>query len=81
MSKIYRVISREVMYGYPKHSQRMIPGYILEDGVVLLDSERDEVGAYKGGAGMEGIYLQTGRRYSPIFEQNTVVAFAEIEGS
>jgi len=77
MSKDFKVVAYELPYGYPKKNRRMIPGYVLEDGVVLLESEKDEDGSYKGGAGMDGMYLQTGRRYTPVFNDNNIpLAFA-----
>ena len=75
MSKSIKVASYEVPYGFPESRSRMIPGYVLADGTVLLESEKDVDGSYKGGAGMDGIYLQTRDRYMPVYENNTVVAF------
>jgi hypothetical protein len=42
------------------------PGYVLADGTVLLESEKDEAGFYIGGAGMDGMYLATPDRYEPV---------------
>lgn len=47
--------------------RRMEPGYLLTDGTVLLECERDEQGRYRGGAGMDGMYVQTGRLYTPVY--------------
>lgn len=46
--------------------KRTEPGYLLADGTVLLESERDGFGRYRGGAGMDGMYLQTGWLYAPV---------------
>ncbi len=46
--------------------KRTEPGYLLADGTALLESERDGFGRYRGGAGMDGMYLQTGRLYAPV---------------
>ena len=46
--------------------RRTEPGYLLADGIALLESERDGFGRYRGGAGMDGMYLQTGRLYAPV---------------
>lgn len=46
--------------------KRVDPGYMLADGTALLESERDNFGRYRGGAGMDGMYLQTGRLYAPV---------------
>lgn len=46
--------------------KRIEPGYLLEDGAVLLESERDMEGNYLGGAGMDGVYLKTGAVYAPV---------------
>jgi putative DNA primase/helicase len=77
MGKDFKIIAYEVPYGYPEENRRMVPGYVLENGIVLLESEKDEDGSYKGGAGMDGMYLQTGQRYTPVFDGNSVpIAFA-----
>jgi len=46
--------------------KRIEAGYMLADGTVLLESERDSFGRYRGGAGMDGVFLQTGKLYAPI---------------
>ena len=59
--------------------RRTEAGYVLEDGTVLLESERDEAGRYKGGAGMDGMYLATGRLYMPVPDgAGGVRAFQEV---
>ena len=47
--------------------RRTEAGYLLEDGTVLLEREKDENGFYLGGAGMDGMYLKTSARYEPVF--------------
>ena len=60
--------------------KRMEPGYMLADGTVLLESERDANGCYKGGAGMDGMYLQTGRLYAPVCgDDGQIKAFREVK--
>ena len=60
--------------------KRMEPGYMLADGTVLLESERDANGCYKGGAGMDGMYLQTGRFYAPVRgDDGQIRAFREVK--
>lgn len=60
--------------------KRTEPGYVLADGTVLLESERDANGCYKGGAGMDGMYLQTGRLYTPVRGDNGQIrAFREVK--
>ena len=60
--------------------KRMEPGYMLADGTVLLESERDSNGCYKGGAGMDGMYLQTGRLYAPVRgDAGQIRAFREVK--
>ena len=63
-----KVVSREISYGYLNRC--IIPGYLLEDGTVLLDEEIDEQGRYIGGAGMDGMYLRTDNLYTPIYDNN-----------
>lgn len=56
------------------------PGYLLADGTALLESERDDFGRYRGGAGMDGMYLQTGRLYAPVCGvDGQVRAFQEVK--
>ena len=50
--------------------KRIEPGYLLVDGTVLLESERDENGFYIGGAGMDGMYLRTGTLYEPVRDED-----------
>ena len=60
--------------------KRMEPGYMLADGTVLLESEQDARGCYKGGAGMDGMYLQTGRLYAPVRgDDGQIKAFREVK--
>ncbi len=46
--------------------KRTEPGFVLDNGTVLLESEKDEQGRYIGGAGMDGMYLRTPERYRPV---------------
>ena len=60
--------------------KRMEPGYLLADGTTLLESERDDFGRYRGGAGMDGMYLQTGRLYAPVCgADGQIRAFQEVK--
>lgn len=47
-------------------NRRVEPGYVLANGTVLLESEKDKDGYYIGGAGMDGVYLRTSERYEPL---------------
>ena len=49
------------------------PGFVLADGAVLLESERDEAGFYVGGAGTDGMYLRTPERYEPVRDEDGAV--------
>lgn len=61
--------------------RRTEPGFVLEDGTALLESEKDENGFYIGGAGMDGTYLRTDRRYEPLHDDNgKVTAFRRMSG-
>ena len=73
----FKIIAYEINYGYPANRSRTIPGYKLENGTILLDSERDTDGSYIGGAGMDGMYIKTPARYTPIYDGNTITAFKE----
>lgn len=72
-----------VPYGWPKSRQRIEPGYVLENGIVLLESERDENGNYIGGAGMDGMYLRApypNHLFSPVCKENGEIhAFRRVE--
>ena len=60
--------------------RRTEPGYLLADGIALLESERDGFGRYRGGAGMDGMYLQTGRLYAPVRSADGEIrAFQEVK--
>ncbi|MDE7260588.1 MAG: hypothetical protein K2N78_00760 [Oscillospiraceae bacterium] len=54
-------------------------GYLLTDGTVLLESERDTFGRYRSGVGMDGIFLQSGKLYAPVIcEKGQISAFQKI---
>lgn len=60
--------------------KRTEPGYLLADGTALLESERDDFGRYRGGAGMDGMYLQTGQLYAPVRgADGQIRAFQEVK--
>lgn len=66
--------------GVPLIQKRTEPGYLLADDTVLLESERDSFGRYRGGAGMDGMYLQTGRLYAPVSgADGEIRAFQEVK--
>ena len=51
---------------------------MLDNGLVLLESERDSQGNYKAGAGIDGMFLQTGRIFEPIrYPDGEILAFLE----
>ena len=50
--------------------RRTEAGWLLEDGTVLLEREKDENGFYLGGAGMDGMYLKTSARYEPVRDED-----------
>ena len=67
-----------VTMGLPGVNQRQEPGFVLDNGLVLLESERDSQGNYKAGAGMDGMFLQTGRVFAPIrYDGGEIIAFVE----
>lgn len=69
-----------VTIGLPGVNQRKEPGYVLDNGLVLLESERDSQGNYKAGAGMDGMFLQTGRIFEPIrYPDGEILAFLECQ--
>lgn len=46
--------------------KRIEPGFVLENGSVLLESEKDGWGRYIGGASLDGMYLPTPERYQSV---------------
>lgn len=70
---IVGIKSNKVPYGWPESRQRDVSGYILDNGLVLLESERDIDGRYRAGVGMNGMYLQIGRLFEPICDADDIV--------
>ena len=59
-------------------NQRTTPGFVLADGTVLLESEKDAYGRYIGGTGMDGMYSRTGKLYCPVIgNDGNIRAFRE----
>jgi len=65
-----------VEYGH--FNRRTVPGYILENGAVLLDGERDAAGNYYSGAGVDGMYLKTGEMYRPVIGNGKLTGFIKL---
>lgn len=70
-----------VPYGLKCFGRRTLPGYVLDGGSVLLETERDAKGNYLEGAGMDGMYLKTGRRFAPVKRDGDgkITAFREVK--
>jgi len=90
MAKFLSTDQRELMADMVKVKQigvpcglfnkRIEPGYLLENGIALLESEKDEQGHYIGGAGMDGMYLRTPERYSPAQGQDgKILGFRRVD--
>ena len=80
MERPYRIDIQQYGVPYGLLYRRTEPGYVLADGTVLLESERDEYGRYRGGAGMDGMYIQTGRFYAPVHSEcGQICGFRELE--
>ena len=59
---------------------RIEPGYILKNGIALLECEKDAYGNYKGGAGIDGMFLQTGQLFAPVKDEGgTLLSFREVQ--
>ena len=59
--------------------RRIEPGYVLTNGIVLLECEKDFYGRYQGGAGMDGMYLKVPQFYVPRFsEDGQIRAFQQV---
>lgn len=60
--------------------KRTEPGFVLKNGTVLLESEKDEQGHYIGGAGLDGMYLRTPERYEPIRgDHGEILSFRRVD--
>lgn len=78
--KFAGILETSVPVGLPGVNRRQESGYVLANGLVLLESERDGRGNYRAGAGMDGMYLQTERVFAPIQrEDGQTVGFLETE--
>lgn len=70
---------RELAMGLPGVNRRMVSGFMLANGFVLLESERDPQGRYYGGAGMDGMYLRTPHIFTPLRDASGKIrAFREV---
>lgn len=59
--------------------KQMEPGFLLTDGTALLESERDSFGRYRGSAGTDATFPQTGRLYAPVRDtKGEIRAFQEV---
>lgn len=54
-------------------TKHMESGYLLSNGTVLLESEKDENGFYVGGAGMDGMNLKFQERYEPVRDEDGAI--------
>lgn len=71
--------AKEIPMGLPGVNRRMVSGFMLANGFVLLDSERDPQGRYYGGAGMDGMYLRTPHIFTPVRDASGEIrAFREV---
>jgi len=64
---------------YGLFQRRIEPGYVLANGTVLLECEKDAFGRYQGGAGMDGMYLKIPEFYVPVLsESGQIRAFQQV---
>lgn len=64
---------------YGLFQRRIEPGYVLENGTVLLECEKDAFGRYQGGAGMDGMYIKIPEFYVPLRAENGQIgAFQQV---
>lgn len=66
-AEIVGIAQEGVPYGLAGHITEH--GFVLENGTVLLESEKDGNGFYIGGTGMDGMYLRTPERYEPVRDE------------
>ena len=76
LESLSRITATTVPMGLPGFGQRAEPGFVLDSGYVLLESERTPDGGYKGGAGMDGMYMMTNSVFQPVCAADgQIVAF------
>ena len=64
---------------YGLFQRRIEPGYVLTNGIVLLECEKDAFGRYQGGAGMDGMYIKIPEFYVPLRAENGQIrAFQQV---
>ena len=74
------ITPKKAPMGLPGTNRRLVEGYVLKNGIVLIESERDSKGRYLGGAGMDGMYLNTGRVFEPVRDATgDIQAFREVQ--
>lgn len=56
------------------NEQKTEPAYKLSNGTILFPSAQGPDGCYWGAVGMDGVYLRTGVRYCPIFDDYGQIA-------
>lgn len=79
MEMVVEIAGTGVPCGLPGQRQRIEPGFVLKNGAVLFESEKDGKGLYIGGAGMDGMYLRTQERYESIRDDDgTILAFRRV---
>ena len=78
MADIVGIKRTGVPYGL--FNQRIEPGFVLKNGFVLLECEKDEAGRYTGGAVIDGMYLRAARQYEPVRnESGEIQAFRRVD--
>ena len=67
---------QQVGVPYGPNQSHTEAGYILKDGTILLEGEKDTEGFYVGGMFMDGRYLKTIHLYEPVWNsRGKVTAF------
>lgn len=79
LARFVGIQARGVEVGFPSEDRTTQPGYVLKNGTVLLESERDPQGLYRAGAGMDGMYLRVPGLYAPLMLDGKVTDFLEVE--
>lgn len=79
LSRFVGIQAEGVEVGFPREARVTQPGYVLKNGTVLLESERDAQGLYRAGAGMDGMYLRVPGLYAPLVLDGKVTGFLEVE--
>ncbi len=70
-SHVMKFIQKDIPFcGPDRHTE---PGFVLEDGTILIESAKDSDGCYFGGGIIDGMFFNNLARYQAIRNENGYV--------